>query len=225
MTSIALLKSFLLVFASMIAILNPASTAPIFLGLTRGASVATRRMLARRIATNVFVLMTGSMLIGSFVLDFFGISLPIVRVGGGLVVAMYGWNLLHARPDSESEATQVCVEGYSYEQGVKQAFYPLTFPVSCGPGSMATAITLGVSLHNHAAPRAAMHAGAGILAMAAVGVLIYLAFRYAELLLRPLGEVGKDIFVRMSAFIMLCVGVQIMWTGASQLIRSELLGG
>lgn len=75
-------KSFLFVLATLLPILNPAATAPIFLGLTEGAAESTRAQLARRIARNMLGLMAGSMLVGSYVLDFFGISLPIVRVGG-----------------------------------------------------------------------------------------------------------------------------------------------
>ena len=92
----ALGKSFLFVLATILPILNPAATAPIFLGLTENASTATRVLLARRIARNMFALMVGSMLVGSYVLEFFGISLPIVRVGGGLIVAASAWRLLNA---------------------------------------------------------------------------------------------------------------------------------
>ena len=91
-------KSFLFVLATMIPILNPAASAPIFLSLTEGASARTRNALARRIAGNIFWLMAGSMLVGSYVLDFFGISLPIVRVGGGLILAAMAWRLLGATP-------------------------------------------------------------------------------------------------------------------------------
>jgi len=92
----ALGKSFLFVLATILPILNPAATAPIFLGLTENALIATRVLLARRIARCMFALMVGSMLVGSCVLEFFGISLPIVRVGGGLIVAASAWRLLNA---------------------------------------------------------------------------------------------------------------------------------
>src|SRR5690349_23885113 len=96
--ALALTKGFLFVLATMLPILNPAATAPIFLSLTDGASPITRALLARRIARNMFWLMAGSMLIGSYVLDFFGISLPIVRVGGGLILSSVAWRLLGATP-------------------------------------------------------------------------------------------------------------------------------
>ncbi len=214
---LALGKSFLFVFAALLPILNPAATAPIFLGLTEGASAGTRALLARRIARNMFGLMLGSMLVGSYVLSFFGISLPIVRVGGGLILAATAWRLLtatHATVDSRTELA----ESFTPEMARRQAFYPLTFPISCGPGSIAAAITVGVSLQDDRLLLSLARMGGGVLALMAVGVLLYLAFRYAQRLLRPLGEAGTVIFLRLSAFILLCLGVQIVWDGASELL-------
>jgi multiple antibiotic resistance protein len=124
-------KSFLFVLAAILPILNPAATAPIFLGLTEGASPSTRALLARRITCNMFALMVGSMLVGSYVLEFFGISLPIVRVGGGLIVAAAAWRLLNANHASD-DSRAVLAESYTSEQARRQAFYPLTFPIAAG---------------------------------------------------------------------------------------------
>jgi multiple antibiotic resistance protein len=219
--SLAFGKSFLFVIAAILPILNPAATAPIFLGLTEGASAATRALLARRIARNMFGLMIGSMLIGSYVLDFFGISLPIVRVGGGMIVAATAWRLLTATQttiDSRSELA----EAFTPEQASRQAFYPLTFPVSCGPGSIAAAITVGVALHDEKLSLSLARMGGAVLGLLLIGVIMFLAFRYAQQLLRPLGEAGTVVFLRLSAFILLCLGVQIVWDGASELLRGLL---
>jgi multiple antibiotic resistance protein len=212
-------KGFLFVFAALLPILNPAATAPIFLGLTEGASARTRAMLARKIARNMVALMLGSMLVGSHVLAFFGISLPIVRVGGGLVLAATAWRLLTAT-QSTADSRAELAEAFTPEMARRQAFYPLTFPISCGPGSIAAAITVGVSLSHERVSLALANIGGGVLALLALGVLLYLAFRYAEHLLRPLGEAGAIIFLRLSAFILLCLGVQIVWDGVSELLRS-----
>lgn len=212
----ALGKSFLFVFAALLPILNPAATAPIFLGLTEGASAATRAGLARRIARNMFWLLLGAMLVGSYVLDFFGISLPIVRVGGGMIVAATAWRLLtatHATVDSRTELA----ESFTSDMARRQAFYPLTFPVSCGPGSIAAAITVGVSLADTRLSISLARMGGGVLALLAIGLLVYLAFRYAQQLLKPLGEAGTVIFLRLTAFILLCLGVQIVWDGVYEL--------
>ena len=215
----ALGRGFLFALAALLPILNPAATAPIFLGLTEGASERTRALLARRIARNMFLLLAGSMLVGSYVLDFFGISLPIVRVGGGLIVAATAWRLLSAHSSTvDSRAT--LAEAFTPEHARRQAFYPLTFPISCGPGSIAAAITVGVALVDTRVTMTLARIGGGLLALLACAVLLYLAFRYAQQLLRPLGEAGTLVFLRLAAFILLCLGVQIIWDGVSELLLS-----
>jgi multiple antibiotic resistance protein len=115
--ALAFAKGFLFVLAAMLPIPNPAATAPIFLTLTDGASPATRTLLARRVARNMFWLMAGSMLIGSYVLDFFGISLPIVGVDGGLILSSVAWRLLGATPttpDSRAALAEAFAAGACY---------------------------------------------------------------------------------------------------------------
>jgi multiple antibiotic resistance protein len=212
-------KGFLFALATLLPILNPAASAPIVLGLTEGASEHTRAVLARRIALNMIVLMTGAMLIGSYVLDLFGISLPIVRVAGGSIIAANAWRLLNAsHPTSDSR--QALAEGFSPEQARVQAFYPLTFPLSCGPGSIAAAITVGVALHDVRLPTSLANFGGGVLALTVIGVIMFVAHRYAGALLKPLGETGTTVFLRLMAFILLCLGVQIVWDGLAELVAA-----
>lgn len=224
----ALGKGFLFAFAAVLPILNPAAVAPVFLSLTEGASPRTRTALAWRIAHNVFWLMLGAMLVGVYVLEFFGISLPIVRVGGGMIVAASAWRLLNASHVDTGNRPELA-ESYTPEMAKRQAFYPLTFPLTAGPGSITAAITVGVSLADTRLALALARTGGAVLALLSIAVLVYLAMRYAKQLLMPLGEAGTMIFLRLSAFILLCLGVQIVWDGASELLRSVLqpsaLGG
>lgn len=212
----ALGKSFLFVLAALLPILNPAATAPIFLGLTEGASPDTRALLARRIARNMVWLLLGAMLVGVYVLEFFGISLPIVRVGGGMIVAANAWRMLTTSQAGSDSRTRLA-EAFTSEMASRQAFYPLTFPISCGPGSIAAAITVGVSLADMRWTLTLARSTGAVLALIAIGGLTFLAFRYAQQLLRPLGEAGTIIFLRLSAFILLCLGVQIVWDGVHEL--------
>ncbi|MFC0252844.1 MarC family protein [Massilia consociata] len=210
-------RSFLFVLVAMLPILNPAATAPIFLSMTEGASGGTRTLLARRIARNMFWLMTGSMLIGSYVLDFFGISLPIVRVGGGLILASVAWRLLSATP-STPDSRAALAEAFTPDHAHRQAFYPLTFPISCGPASISVAITVGVALHDEKLVMSLARMGGAMMALAIIGVLLYLAFRYGEHFLRLIGDAGTAVFLRLTAFILLCLGVQIVWDGVRELL-------
>jgi multiple antibiotic resistance protein len=216
----AMSQGFLFALAAILPILNPAASAPIFLSLTKGASYEIRALLARRIAGNMFLLLAGSMLVGSYVLGFFGISLPIVRVGGGLIVAATAWRMLSVAAPATDDERATLADAFTPEQARRQAFYPLTFPISCGPGSIATAITVGVWLTDERASMSVARIGGGLLALVACGVLQYLAFRYAQTLLRPLGEAGTLVFLRLAAFILLCLGVQIVWDGLSELLST-----
>ena len=211
-------KSLLFALAAVLPILNPPASAPVFVTLTRGVDGSTRTLLARRIGQYVFFMLAGAMLVGTYVLDFFGISLPIVRVAGGLIVASTAWRMLHTQQAASDDKAQMA-QSLTDDNVRIQAFYPMTFPLTCGPGSISAAITVGAALHSkHWAASAANFAG-GLAAMVAVGVLIMLTFRYAGRILRPLGEVGLVVFLRLTAFILLCVGVQILWDGARELIR------
>ena len=211
-------KSFLLALAAVLPILNPPASAHVFVNLTRGLDNATRAGLARRIGLNAALMLVGAMLVGTYVLDFFGVSLPIVRVAGGLIVAVTAWGMLYAQQVRNDDKAQMA-ESLTQDNVRIQAFYPMTFPLTCGPGSISAAITVGAALHSkHWATSAANFAG-GLTALAVIGVLIMLTFRYAGRILRPLGEVGLIVFLRLTAFILLCVGVQIFWDGASELIR------
>jgi multiple antibiotic resistance protein len=155
------------------------------------------------------------MFIGIYVLDFFGVSLPIVRVGGGLLVATAGWQLMSS--DSSHSVLATSDERLSEEQLRQRAFFPLTFPISVGPGSITVAITLGAGFKTSGMATIIMPL-ASILAVAAASFLLYWCYRNADRMLKLMGETGTIIFLRLSAFILLCLGIQIFWNGASELL-------
>lgn len=200
------LKIALLEVAALFPIVNPVGTAPIFLSLTRGASAETRSTLARRIAVNGFVLLVASMLVGSYILAFFGISLPVVQVAGGLVLTVTGWSLL-TRPPDEANADRAVPA--THRDWLQQSFYPLTLPLTVGPGSLSVAVTLGAN----AAGRLAPVFLATMAAAAFIGVTIYLSYAWSERLERMLGESAVNVFLRLSSFLLLCIGVQILVNG------------
>ncbi|QTD45787.1 MarC family NAAT transporter [Ottowia testudinis] len=212
-------KSLLFALAAVLPILNPPASAPVFVTLTRGLEGTTRELLARRIGQYVFFMLAGAMLVGSYVLDFFGISLPIVRVAGGLIVASTAWRMLHTQHTSSDDDKLQMAQSLSDDNVRIHAFYPMTFPLTCGPGSIAAAITVGAALHSRRVTESLANFAGALAAAALIGLGVFLTFRYAGRLLRPLGEVGLVVFLRLMAFILLCVGVQIVWNGAQELLR------
>jgi multiple antibiotic resistance protein len=209
-----LFNAFLLVYAGLFPIINPIGGAPIFLGLSLDCTEKERNALALRVTINCFFLLLGSLLGGSYVLEFFGITLPIVRVAGGLLVTATAWRLLQTgdADDVQNDHKTVTPD---------KAFYPLTMPITVGPGSIAVAITLGSQRPRDSNPAHVMLLGgaalAGLIAMCAT---IYICYRFAESTVGALGKSATNVVVRLSAFILLCIGFEIMWNGYSTLIHS-----
>src|SRR5271156_5222523 len=204
-------NAFLLVYAGLFPIINPIGGAPIFLGLTRHSTDAERNALALGVTINSFFLLLGSLLVGSYVLEFFGITLPIVRVAGGLIVAATGWSLLQASDDFIDDPTE------HKPRIPTDAFYPLTLPITVGPGSIAVAITIGSQRPRAPLPELAMLGAAALAGVIAIAATIYVCYRFAEGTVGALGESGTNVVVRLSAFILFCIGIEIIWSGYSAL--------
>jgi len=209
-----LAHTFLLVYAALFPIVNPIGSAPIFLSMTGGMTHDERTSLVGHIAFNSFLLLLGSLFVGSHVLEFFGITLPVVRIAGGLVVAATGWNLLQADPDGDEEQTA------HKPKHPTTAFYPLTMPITVGPGSIAVAITLGSQRPRVAdLTELAILGAAAFAGIVAITVTIFLCYRFAETTIGVLGQIGTDVLVRLSAFILFCIGIEIIWNGYSSLMH------
>jgi multiple antibiotic resistance protein len=206
-------SAFLLVYAGLFPIVNPIGGAPIFLGLTRDCTQKERNALALQVALNSFALLLGSLFIGSYVLEFFGITLPIVRVAGGLVVTATGWNLLQKgiSTDDARAGHQPVIP--------TDGFYPLTMPITVGPGSIAVAITLGSQRPRVPLPDFALLGVAAVAGLVAIAATIYVCYRFASGTVGALGAHGTNVLVRLSAFILLCIGIEIIWSGYSALVR------
>ena len=212
-----LVEGFLLLVAAILPIVNPWGGAPMFLAMTADVSPEVRATLAKKIAINAFVLLLASLFVGTYVLEFFGLSVPIVQVAGGVVVCASGWELLRA----ESVTRTVPASAPAASEISSRAFYPLTLPLTVGPATISIAITIGA--HNPQSVRSRVLDGtADMLGAALIAATVFVCYRYADRMLRVIGETGTSVLVRLSAFIMLCVGVQICWSGARILLGSLL---
>ena len=210
------LEAAILVVASMLPIINPLAGAPVFLIKTGDLDNAQRDVVALRVARNSFVLLIASVLVGAYVLDFFALSVDVVRVAGGLVVCSVAWQLLNQQ-DLPATAAADAVRTATPDDLAMRAFYPLTLPLTVGPGSISVAITLGANQPT-GARQLILTLLAHALGMVIVTLVIYLCYRYADRLLGRLGRTGTSVVTRLSAFILLCIGVQIIWNGLSALL-------
>lgn len=210
-------KTTVLFLSAIFPIVNPLGGSPIFLALTREYSPSSRRLLAQQIAMNSFILLVVSFLIGTHILAFFGISLPIVQLGGGLIVISTGWAMLKQKDDDNrgSEAHRTVDPRDIF----RNAFYPLTLPLTVGPGSISVAITLGANSPRHLGINF-LGIIAALVGSALVALSVFICYGFADRLATLLGATGMSVIMRLSSFLLVCIGVQILWNGASALLGS-----
>ena len=211
-----ILTSFLLVFGSLFPIVNPPGSSLMFLAHTRNVSHSQRADLALRVAAYAFLIVNGSLYVGSTVLTLFGVSIPALRVGGGLVIAVAGWRLLNAKVGATDQDVEL---ENSPDQLKSAAFYPLTMPLTTGPGTIAVTIALGTS-QPFAAQAPSLALLGAFVASLAISALIYLCFRFADRMEGLLGRALTDALMRLFALLLLCIGVEIIWRGIAEMVRT-----
>jgi multiple antibiotic resistance protein len=213
----SVIEATILVVATLFPIVNPLGSAAIFVNMVGPVSAATQRLLAQKIAVYSFFLLLCSVLWGVHVLAFFGIAIYAVQIGGGLVVSATGWSLLNQDTGRAKDVT------VAEEEVLENAFYPFTLPITVGPGSISVAITLGA----HLPPELAEHSlfsppvlVAAICGITLICLIIYCCYLYARKAETLLGRSGTSMVMRLSSFILLCIGVQIICSGVKAYLQA-----
>lgn len=205
--------SFVTVFTALFPVINPLGDGPIFLNMVQGFSDDVKKKLARSVSINCFFLLLVSMLIGTQLLMFFGISLPALKLAGGAVVIAMGWNLLNQKSSSKGDDDSAAITDANASSN---AFFPLTLPLTAGPGSIATAISL-VAAYQDGRPLNLLNELPAVLgtlvALLLLSIVIYLIYRESSLIQKVLGPAGTNAVMRLFAFILLAIGVQIFIGG------------
>ncbi|MGO9930469.1 MAG: MarC family protein, partial [Steroidobacteraceae bacterium] len=212
------LSTFLLAFTALFSIVNPLSGAFIFFGATQELDPRIRASMARWVSIYSFSIVAASLYVGAYVLEFFGVSIPVLRVAGGIIVAAAGWRMLNA-PDATAQRRSETPSPHSIDVPPSRlAFYPLTMPLTTGPGTISVAISLG------AGRPTGLHASTlaffveTLAATALLAALIYGFYRHSARLAELIGPTGTTIVVRLSAFLLFCIGIQVLWNGAAELL-------
>ena len=212
-------KTLLLVLSALFPIVDPVGGSPFFLALTSGYDAKSRKKLSWRVAMNSFLLLVGSYFVGTYILAFFGISLPVVQVSGGVVLVAMGWATLMPKDEPSGATTRATIQP---QDVFGRAFYPLTLPLTVGPGSISVAITIGANAaHSHSLhPLIILAASIGFLLIA---LTIFVCYGFADQLARMLGQTAMSVMLKLSSFLLLCIGVQIAWNGIKELLGCLIL--
>jgi multiple antibiotic resistance protein len=218
------MTTFLLAFGALFSIVNPLSGTFIFFGATRELEPRVRAQVSRWVAIYAFSLVAASLYVGAYVLSFFGVSIPVLRVAGGIVVAMSGWRMLNEPDATEQRRSETPSPRSMDVPPSRLAFYPLTMPLTTGPGTISVAISLGAGR-----PRG-FHAATveffveTLAAVALVTLMVYVFYRHSARLAGWMGATGTSIVMRLSAFLLFCIGIQVLWNGAAELLGTLPLG-
>ncbi len=186
-------KTTILVVSALFPVVNPLGGSPVFLALTREYTTPARRQLAQRIAMNSFILLVASFLTGTHVL------------------------VKQKEEDDRGKGHREM----DPQDIFRHAFYPLTLPLTVGPGSISVAITLGANAPRIFGANLLAILGA-VIASALIAVIIFLCYGFADRLAMLIGTTGMSVVMRLSSFLLVCIGVQILWNGASVLLGSLL---
>lgn len=219
-------KSFALGFSALLPVVNPLGSALVFLGLVGNAPITTYRALSRRIAINMVIFFAVIELIGSSLLSFFGISLGVMQLAGGIVLAMIGWSLLNQKDSTPSpEKTDEVAPAITQAEIAnlrEKAFYPYTFPITAGPGCIVVMLTLSVHAKHPTVTETILEYVGLFLSTIALAGTIYLCYAYAPKIEKSISPSTAHGILRVIAFILFCIGVQIAWNGIDGLLKPLL---
>jgi multiple antibiotic resistance protein len=223
---VALWNTFLIAFSVLLPLINPIGSALVFLGLLGDAQPEVFRSLARKVAINNVIFLAIIELLGATILNFFGISLPIVQLSGGCVIAAMGWGVLNERSAGATSRKKTEESGSSEEKNnphlEEGVFYPLTFPITSGPGTLVGLLTLTAHISTRALTQNVLSHVGIFIAVVVISVLCYFCYAYAPKITRTVSPSTAHGVMRVMAFILLCIGTQIAWNGLSALLKTTL---
>ncbi len=220
-------NAFLISFTALLPLINPIGSALVLMGLIGEAPPAAFRTVARKVALNNIAFLAVIELLGSAILNFFGISLPIVQVSGGIVIASIGWSVLNEKDtDNNTTRDKQGANTIDPEQTLRslqqKAFYPFTFPVTSGPGTLVVMLTLSARFSGGRLTGNVLgHVGL-FLAVVLLSGLVYLCYAYAPKIKAAVAPTTIHGVLRIIAFILICIGVQIAWNGLTVLLNGVL---
>jgi multiple antibiotic resistance protein len=211
-------EAFLLAFPSLFSIINPIGGALIFYGVTKDFATADREKVAALVGLYSLLIMFGALWAGAYVLRFFGVSIDALRIAGGTVIALSGFQLLTSgdyHPDQKGHEHAGAQSGDG--DPMQLAFFPLTLPFTTGPGTIAVAITIGAERPSTSVGLIAFFLGASVAGVANAAI-IWIAYRFADRLTELMGATARTVIVRLTAFLLMCIGVQILVTAIGDLV-------
>ena len=210
-------------FMALFPVANPVGTGFIINGFLSGLDRSERRSIVRRIAVNYLLIGIGSLAIGHFVLSLFGLSLPIVQLGGGLLICKTALQWLGDSDASTGSAPDKPVDPSSVRNLESRVFYPITFPISIGPGSISVIFTLMASVNiKDGLGKIIINYAVIAFVIFLMCLILYVILSQGQKITKKVGVTGTMIINKMVAFFTFCVGIQIIAEGVEKIFHLSL---
>ena len=210
-------------FMALFPVANPVGTGFIINGFLSGLDRSERRSIVRRIAVNYLLIGIGSLAIGHFVLSLFGLSLPIVQLGGGLLICKTALQWLGDSDASTGSAPDKPVDPISVRNLESRVFYPITFPISIGPGSISVIFTLMASVNiKDGLGKIIINCAVIAFVIFLMCLILYVILSQGQKITKKVGVTGTMIINKMVAFFTFCVGIQIIAEGVEKIFHLSL---
>ncbi|OYR13043.1 MarC family protein [Brucella thiophenivorans] len=203
-------------FMSVFSMVNPIGMAPVFLAQTSRQPKEERHKLAYRVACYGAILLIITLFIGPSVLQFFGVALADIQVAGGIFVFFTAWRMLVADPAPPAGVAETPT---GRDKSADIAFFPLTMPITAGAGTIAIILTLSSKMEGGLQNEVSSYAGA-VCGIVLVFICVAICYRYSDAIFKKVGPAGTAVLTRLTAFLLLAIGVSVTWGGLSSLILS-----
>jgi len=189
----SLLTFSLAVFTGFFAIMNPIANIPIFLGLTEGKSKLTKKIIAKKASITAFIIAVSFVILGKYIFDFFGITIPAFKFTGGILIFYIGFEMLMSKKSKIHGQEEI-----DDDDGI--AISPLAIPILAGPGTIVTAMN-SVTDANY------LHIGIVVVILAIIIYLNYLAFSLSDSIVRRIGGNLIAVIGKLMGLILAIMGV------------------
>lgn len=214
-----------LVFIGAIAlfpVINPIGSSFIVSPYFDGLTEKERRGAVKKIAFYVFIICAVTLFTGHYILELFGITVPIIQLAGGVMISRLGWGLLSPKADSTPPAgiNAAAAAADDVQDINSKAFYPITFPITAGAGTISVIFTLSAHATHQDVKQFLINEGAILVAITLMCLLVYVCYFNANRLVNYLGSSSEQVVNRLMAFLIFCVGLQIAVGGITNLIKA-----
>lgn len=219
-----LIYTFVSSFMVLFPVMNPISSGFMINGFLEDLDDSQRKEVIKKIVINCLLIGLGSLIAGHLILLLFNLAIPVIQLGGGILICKTGLEWLSDSGSESTDKKQDAINSINLENIEKRLFYPISFPISIGPGSISVIFTMmAAAVVKGNILTTSINYLMIVLVIIALCVILYLFLSQGQRLMRKLGPSGNLIINKLVAFFTFCIGIQIIVAGVSKIFHINVL--